>query len=91
MFSPELCLNIGQEELKLVRERTDSVAGPWPCSVSQQSHNPRKCTAVQKPMGEGWLAAEKFLNHSLALKMNVKSARDVSSQCRFSCFPLCLA
>lgn len=31
-----------------------------------------------------------FFTHSLALKMNVKSWRDVSRRCRFSCFPLCL-
>lgn len=42
-------------------------------------------------MGEECLAAEKFSSHSLVLKMHVKSSRDVSSQGRFSCCPLCLA
>lgn len=91
MFLPWIVPECWPGGAKLYKGAYQSVAGPWPCLVSHQSHKPWKCTGVQKQTGEGCLAAEKISSHSLALKMNVKSSRDVSSQCRFSWFPLCLA
>lgn len=40
VFFPESDLNIGWQELNCAREPTSSVAGLWPCVVSQQSHDP---------------------------------------------------